>query len=123
MKRNDRIWVSGSAKELWISGFDCNIATGGTILETPDKNAKKITVILDEINHQKNVKVDVCKSKIKVINKPDLQKEYEDLYKKMDKIMKTAPEDSICTEDECVLFSSIEEVMFQLQKMGFGEYE
>lgn len=68
MKAGDRIWVNGGSDELWIEDYNCNINTGGVIEVTPQKNDKKVLVILDNIDGEGNVCCRVRKSKIRVCN-------------------------------------------------------
>ena len=80
MKAGDKIWVNGGSDELWIEDYNCNVNTGGVIEVTPQKNDKKVLVILDNIeiyaarndgkfiDGEGNVCCRVRKSKIRVCN-------------------------------------------------------
>lgn len=65
MKENDRVFVSGSADDLWIDGYgSVSVASTGILMETPAKKAKKVLVQLNYIDGDANVTVRVRKDKI-----------------------------------------------------------
>ncbi len=67
MKENDKVFVSGATDELWIKDYGCiSISSNGILLETPKKSAKKVLVMLDYIDGERNVTVLVRKSKLMI---------------------------------------------------------
>lgn len=50
--------IDAYSDELWLEDYHVRVCCDVTILETPDKNAKKVLVELDEIDGDHNV---VCR--------------------------------------------------------------
>ena len=69
MKLGDRFYVEGDSAELWIEDYNIRVSTYGTVIENPNKNAKKVLVILDWIDGGSNVCCRVRRSKIKLISR------------------------------------------------------
>lgn len=65
MKQGDRVYISGDSAELWIEDYNVRVSTNATVVETPEKNAKKVLVTLDLIDGECNVCCRVRRSKIK----------------------------------------------------------
>lgn len=57
LKPGDRVYLSGGAKTLWIRDYNVRVASHATVIEMPDKNAKKIMVNVDEIDGDHDVTV------------------------------------------------------------------
>ena len=65
MEQGDRVYISGDSAELWIEDYNVRVSTNATVLETPEKNEKKVLVVLDSIDGECNVCCMVRRSKIK----------------------------------------------------------
>lgn len=65
LKKGDRVRVNGDSKDLWIEDYNCNVDSLATVEKTPKKNAKKVLVNIDYIDHESNVMVYVKKSKLR----------------------------------------------------------
>lgn len=60
----DRVRVIGDSKTLWIRDYNVRVSTEATVFVTPKSNDKKILLVLDEIDGDKNVCTYVRKSAI-----------------------------------------------------------
>lgn len=60
----DRVYLSGDAKALWIRDYNVRVASHATVVETPDKNAKKVMVNIDEIDGDHDVTVRVRRDRL-----------------------------------------------------------
>lgn len=49
------MWVSGDSADLWIQDYNVRVDTGATCEEDPPPYAKKVLVMLDSIDGDKNV--------------------------------------------------------------------
>ena len=65
MEQGDRVYISGDSAELWIKDYNVRVSTNATVVDTPNKNAKKVLVTLDLIDGECNVCCRVRRSKIK----------------------------------------------------------
>lgn len=63
-KPGDRVYLSGDAKALWIRNYNVRVASHATVIETPDKNAKKIIVNVDEIDGDHDIAVRVRRDQL-----------------------------------------------------------
>lgn len=55
IREGDRVRLSGDSKDLWISDYNVRVNTQATVVQTPAKHAKKLLVIIDEIDGDHNV--------------------------------------------------------------------
>lgn len=68
MKQGDTVFIGGNSSELWIKDYNTRVSTYATIEETPNKNAKKVLVMLNRIDGDLNVCCYVRRSKVKLLN-------------------------------------------------------
>lgn len=64
LKPGDRVYLSGDTKALWIRNYNVRVASHATVVEMPDKNAKKIMVNVDEIGGDHDVAVRVRRDRL-----------------------------------------------------------
>lgn len=57
--------ISGYSRDLWIEDYDVDVDTVATVELTPAPNAKKVLVILDEIDKEHNVCVAIRRSALR----------------------------------------------------------
>ena len=76
MRKGTVVWVEGHTKDLWIEGFNCQVATQGILLEDIQKDAKKVKVCLNTLAGQSNIICDVRLSKLKGYNQEVLTEVY-----------------------------------------------
>lgn len=67
-KEGDKVFVSGDSNELWIEDYNVRVSTTATVMDTPNKNAKKILLMLDEIGGDQLVCCRVRFSKVRVLS-------------------------------------------------------
>ena len=57
--------ISGYSHNLWIADYNIDVDTIATVEESPSPNAKKVLVILDEIDKEHNVCVAIRRSALR----------------------------------------------------------
>ena len=76
MRKGTKVWIKGHTKDLWIENYNCKVETWGVLLEDIKKDAKKVSVRLNTIAGQYNVKTEVRISKLKELNQETLKEIY-----------------------------------------------
>ena len=67
--------ISGDSTEMWIEDYNVRVSTCATVLEKPGRTAKKVLVVLDEIDGDRNVTVFIKKQALKEENRIDKENE------------------------------------------------
>lgn len=65
LREGVRVYITGDSQDLWIADYNVRVSTGATVLMTPSPQAKKVRVLLDEIDHDKNVTAYVRRTGLK----------------------------------------------------------
>ena len=66
--RGQRYRINGDSTTMWIEDYNTNIDTTAEVLETPNRQDKKVLVCLDYIDHESNVNVYIRRSALKPQN-------------------------------------------------------